>query len=206
MRTYRLFTAILAIIVIACLSGVHGQDSTPASIVSPNETLQYTQHYTMPTVSVPSTHISVPAKTAIVGKRPATLYPNNINVPSLWISGWTEYAVVPQGATVSLIAVSPIGGNGYLGETLNGATYNSNFYFYPNSVLYFYADTIGRHTLSVSINGRSSNQVVIDVVTQYNNYPGYYPEYYRGYYPWDYYYYWNYHPRDYWGLGYYPGY
>ncbi|MGD0954158.1 MAG: hypothetical protein ABR985_17510 [Methanotrichaceae archaeon] len=147
MRIYRLFTTILAIIVIACLSGVQGQISAPSSIVTPS---QYAQYYTMPTVSTPSTHISAPARTAIVGKTPAILYlgtqqqpvpysqyhanSNNAIVPSLWIQGtgsWTQYVTVPQGATVPLIAVSPTGGNGYLGELLNGITYNSNFYFYP---------------------------------------------------------------------------
>jgi hypothetical protein len=65
---------------------------------------------------------------------------------------------------VPLIAVSPTGGSGYLGEIINGITYNSNFYFYPNSILTFYADTIGQHTLSISINGQPSNQVTINVV------------------------------------------
>ena len=146
MRIYRLFTAILALIVIACLTVVQGQTSTPSI-----------------------THISAPAQTVIVGKTPAILYlgtqqqpmpysqylanPNNAIVPSLWIQGtgsWTQYVTVPQGATVPLIVVSPTGGSGYLGEILNGITYNSNFYFYPNSLLTFYADTIGQHTLSPS--------------------------------------------------------
>ena len=180
MRIYRLFTTILAIIVIACLSGVQGQISAPSSIVTPS---QYAQYYTMPTVSAPIPHISVPAQTVIAGMTPATIYlgtqqqpvpyaqylanPSNAVVPSLWIQGvgsWTQYVTVPQGATVPLIAVSPTGGNGYLGEIINGMTYNSNYYFYPNSQLTFYADTIGQHTLSVSINGQSSNQVTINVI------------------------------------------
>ena len=209
MRTYRLFTVLLAIIVIACLSVVQGQINAPSSIVTPNATLQYAQYYTMPTVSVPSTHISAPAQTLIVGKTPATLYlgtqqqsvpysqyqanANNAVVPSLWIQGtgsWTQYVTVPQGATVPLIVISPTGGSGYLGEILNGITYNSNFYFYPNSILTFYADTIGQHTLSVSINGQPSNQVTINVVAYVPpqaylapyNYPAFgysVPEYYN---------------------------
>ena len=74
MRTYRLFTVLLAIIVIACLSVVQGQINAPSSIVTPNATSQYAQYYTMPTVSAPSTHISAPAQTLIVGKTPAILY------------------------------------------------------------------------------------------------------------------------------------
>ena len=206
MRNHRLFMTVLAIIAISCLSGVQAQ---PLGIVTPNAASQYAQYYTMPTLSAPIPHISVPAQTAIVGKTPAILYlgtqqqpvpysqylanANNAIVPSLWIQGtgsWTQYVTVPQGATVPLIAVSPTGGSGYLGEILNGMTYNSNFYFYPNSILTFYADTIGQHTLSVSINGQPSNQVTINVVayvppqkslTPYN-YPAYWysaPTYYN---------------------------
>ena len=182
-RIYRLFTAVLALIVIACLSGVEGQYSMPPSIVTPNAASQYAQYYTMPKVSAPIPHISVPAQTAIAGMTPATIYlgpqqqpvpysqylanVNNAVGPSLWIQGvrsWTQYVTVPQGATVPLIAISPIGGNGYLGEILNGLSYNSNYYFYPNSQLTFYADTIGQHTLSVNINGQPSNQVTINVI------------------------------------------
>ena len=141
------------------------------------------QYYTQPTASAPSTHISVPAQIAIVGKTPAIVYlgnqqqsmpysqyqanANNAVVPSLWIQesgSWTQYVQVPQGATVTLIAVSPIGASGYISEVLSGATYNSSFYFYPNSMLTFYADTIGQHTLYVNINGQSSNQVTISVI------------------------------------------
>ena len=192
MRTYWLFTAILAIIAITCLSGVQGQISTPSSVVTANAASQYAQYYTMPTASAPITHISAPAQTAIVGKTPATLYlgtqqqsmpyaqylasANNAVVPSLWIQGarsWTQYVVVPQGATVTLIAISPTGGSGYLSEVLNGTTYNSNSYFYPNSVLTFYADAVGQHTLSISIKGQSSNQVTINVIAYVppKNYP-----------------------------------
>ena len=167
------------------------------------------QYYTIPTVSAPSTHISAPAQTAIIGKTPTIVYlgtqqqsvpysqyqanANNAVVPFLWIQeagSWTQYVEVPQGATVTLIAVSPNGAGGYLSEILNGAAYNSSFYFYPNSMLTFYADTIGQHTLSVNINGQSSNQVTINVIayvppqcypTPYN----YYGQY--GYYgPYDY--------------------
>jgi hypothetical protein len=101
---------------------------------------------------------------------------------SLWIKGtqdWTQYAVVPQGATVSLFAISPTGGSGSL--TSDGQIYSNNYVFYPNSLLTFYAGTIGRHTLSFAINGQSSNQVVLDVVGGTNTLPsnnsGYYPGY-----------------------------
>jgi hypothetical protein len=172
---------------------------------------QYTQYYIMPTISAPSTHISTPAQTAILGKTPAIVYlgtqqqslpysqyqanANNAAVPSLWIQGvgsWTQYVEVPQGAILSLIAVSPAGGSGYLSEIHNGTTYNSSSYFYRNSLLTFYADVIGQHVLSFTINGQSINQVTINVRAyvppQYCLTPNYYRQSYyypRLHYPYD---------------------
>ena len=56
-------------------------------------------------------------------------------------------------------------------------------------MLNFYADTVGRHTLSFVINGQSSNSVIIDVSGTYVPPPTYYmtpvfyPGYYGSYYP-----------------------
>jgi len=104
----------------------------------------------------------------------------------LWIKGataWTQYAVVPQGATVSLLAISSTGGSGSF--TSDGQIYSNSYVLYPNSQLTFYAGTIGRHTLSFALNGWASNQVVINVVaaTSYTQ-PSYYPGYYWDY-PWN---------------------
>jgi len=87
----------------------------------------------MPTVSAPSTHISAPVQINILGKTLTTLYTwpasgallavqsNGYRAEgnSLWIQGtpnWVQYAEVPQGATVTLMAVSPTDGSGYLSE------------------------------------------------------------------------------------------
>jgi hypothetical protein len=225
-RTYRLFIAILAIIVIACFSGVQGQlQETPSigySTVAPSAAQNpslYSQFYSMTPGPALSNPISAPQRFEIAGM-PSTVYigeqmqsvpysqylssPAYTRVNSLWIKGattWTQYAVVPQGATVSLFAISPTRAIGYL--TSDGQIYSNNYVFYPNSLLTFYAGTIGRHTLSFAINGLSSNQVVIDVVggtyTQPSNNPGYYqennPGYYPGYYP-------GYSPDDYCEAGY----
>ncbi|MGD0953900.1 MAG: hypothetical protein ABR985_16175 [Methanotrichaceae archaeon] len=91
---------------------------------------------------------------------------NNAVAPSLWIQGatnWTQYAVVPQGSTVTLIAISPASGSGYLNEIYDGLISNFDQYFYPNSQLTFYADKTGQHTLYFMLNGQPSNQVTIDV-------------------------------------------
>ncbi len=216
MKIYRLFSALLGIIVIACLFGAQGQfqeqyvtPSSGYSTAAPNaaqNSLQYSQFYTMTTGSAPSNPIGAPQQYEIAGNMPSTVYlgeqmqsvpysqyqyyPAFTGANSLWIKGatdWTQYAVVPQGATVSLFAISPTGGSGSLTFVdSDGQTYSHNYIFYPNSLLTFYADTIGRHTLSFAINGQSSSQVVIDVTgayTQPSNYPEYYPwsTWYYGY-------------------------
>lgn len=187
MKLSRFFPALLVLIVFAGSFGAQGQYATSSS----TSTVQvgatsYTQYYAMPG-SAPSTHISVPVQFDITGRVPANLYFSTLNqavpysqymsnaansgVYSLWIQGatdWSQYAAVPQGATVSLMAVSPAGGSGYLNEMRpDGTTYNSNFYFFPYSMFTFYADTIGRHVLSFVINGQVSNTVIIDVTGTY---------------------------------------
>ena len=218
MKNYRLFSTLLAII-ITCLFGLQASAT--------ENPLQYSQFYTTTTGPVPSNSISAPQQFVIVGNIPSHVYlgeqmqsvlysqyqssPTYTGANSLWIKGataWTQYAVVPQGATVSLIAISSTGGSGYL--TSDGQTDSNNYVFYPSNQLTFYASTIGRHTLSFAINGQASNQVVIDVVggtyTQPSNNPANYPGYYPGYYPWDYsgYYPWDsgYYPWDYCEVGY----
>jgi hypothetical protein len=168
-------------------------------------TSQYSQFYTMPTGPAPSTHISTPQQFEIVGSTPSTIYFSNQMQPvpysqyqsnptytgsnSLWIKGataWTQYAIVPMGAIVSLLAISPSGGSGTLNFVdADGQTYSYNYFFYPNSLFTFYADKPGRHLISFVINGKSSNQVTIDVTGTYtpSNYlpPRYYPYYGYGF-------------------------
>ena len=221
MKNYRLFSTLLAIIVIACLFGVQGQFQeqyiTPSSGYSTvtqsaaQTQLKYSQFYTMIPGLALSNPIGAPQQFDIAGSVPSTVYlgeqmqpvpysqyqfdPAFTGANSLWIKGatdWAQYAVVPQGATVSLLAISPTGSSGSLNFLdSDGQTYSHNYFFYPNSLLTFYADKIGRHMLSFAVNGQSSNQVVIDVIgtyTQSSNYPVNYPEYYPGYYyPWYYY-------------------
>jgi hypothetical protein len=179
---------------------------------------QYTQYYTMPTGSAPTVHISASVPFDIKAKTPSNVFFSSQNqaVPyaqymsspnaganSLWIQGatnWTQYVTVPQGATVTLIAISPAGGRGYLNEIIDGLMYNFDQIFYPSSQITFYANSIGLHTLYFMLNGQPSNKVTIYVTgtsnyetpwyyAYQNYYPGYYPYYYPGYY-----------------YGYYPGY
>lgn len=169
---------------------------------------QYSQFFTTPTGAVPTTHISAPAQFDIAGRIPITVLlgtqgqvvsynvfqsnPANAGNSYLWIQGtteWTQYAVVPQGAIVQLIAIPPTPGNGilYLIDT-DGQVYPDNYYFFPYSQMTFYADKPGRHVLYFVVNGKVSNNVIIDVTGTYTppsnymppRYP-YYPYYYPGY-------------------------
>ncbi len=87
---------------------------------------------------------------------------------ALWIQGtssWTQYAQVPQGSYLSLIAFANMGGNGYLYEIYpDGRLERSYYYFYsPTTRINFYADTIGQHILLFSLNNQVSNAVIVDV-------------------------------------------
>jgi hypothetical protein len=199
------------------------QTTAPITTATPTSASQYAQYYTMG--PAPTTHITAPQPFNIEGNTPSAVYSGSqmqaVPYPQyyatytggnlLWIQGsasWTQYAKVPQGSILSLLAISPTGGEGSLFETYpDGKVSRSDFYFYPTSLMGFYADTPGRHVLSFVLAGQPSNQVAIEVVGTYKP-PSYYtpPSYYAGYYPWywDYYpYYWDYYPY-YWG--YYPAY
>jgi hypothetical protein len=145
----------------------------------------YSQYYSINKGSSIKKHIEAPKKHEIKDKTPATVYfsyqmqavpytqyetySTYTGGNSLWIQGatsWTQYAQVPQGSSLSLLATSSSGGNGYLYEiNPNGILSKNSFYFFPgNSQIGFYADAIGQQILLFIINGQVSNSVVIDVV------------------------------------------
>ena len=148
----------------------------------------YSQYFSMHTGSAPLKHIEAPKKSDIKGKTPNTVYfsyqmqampytqyqtyATYTGGNSLWIQGstsWSQYARVPQGSSLSLMATSSTGGNGNLYEiNPDGKLYKNAFYFYPGyNQIDFYADSIGQHILLFVINGQVSNSVVIDVVSYY---------------------------------------
>jgi hypothetical protein len=94
---------------------------------------------------------------------------------SLWIQGstsWTQYAQVPQGSSLSLLATSSTGGNGYLYEIApDGKLTKNSFYFYPgNNHIGFFADKTGQHILLFVIGNQVSNAIVIDVTRYHQPY------------------------------------
>jgi plastocyanin len=156
--------------------------ATPSAIQY--DVSQYTQYYEMTGEAAPTTPITTPEEYDIKGKEPSMLYfygPQN-PIPysqyqtyatytggnSLWIQGatsWTQYAKVPQGARLSLIALTSTPGNGYLYEIYpSGKLVKNNYYFYPYNRINYYADEVGQHVLLFVLNNYPSNAMLIDVV------------------------------------------
>jgi len=159
----------------------------------------YSQYYWSYKGSTPKKHIESPKKHLIVDSTPSTVYfsyqmqavpytqyQSNAAYTggnSLWILGsssWSQYAKVPQGSGLSLLATSSTGGNGYLYEiNPNGKLSKESFYFFSgSSQIDFYADTIGQHVLLFIIGGQVSNAIVIEVTASYPpSYPKTSPSY-----------------------------
>jgi plastocyanin len=147
-------------------------------------TLQKFSQYYSPAAQAPEDQITAPAEIELKEVQPAMLYFGSAQkaVPykqyqsyalstggnSLWISGsssWTQYAVVPLGSYLKMVATSPAGGYGTLYEIYPGGTLDVNgYYFYPYNKIGFYADEVGPHQLFFNIGGQPSNVIVIDVV------------------------------------------
>jgi hypothetical protein len=186
---------------------------------SAGDPLRYSQFYRTTSGPAPSNAIGTPQRFEIAGSLPSILYlgekmqpvpysqywvdPVHAGTSSLWIKGatdWTQYAVVPQGSTLSLIAISPKGGSGILiFEDPSGQTHSQDCSFYPDSLLTFYADKVGQYILSFAVNGQLSNIVKIDVTSSAPKQPTTnlpWENYYPAYYPWDYYP-WFYYPPGY---------
>ena len=179
---------IIVISLIGCVSALDGNGigMQPGEGTGYGTVSQYSQYYTMSTGPATGTHIIAPQQYQISGNVPASVYFNSQQqaVPytqyqtyaaytggnSLWIQGatsWTQYAQVPQGSSLTLLATTSMGGNGYLYEIdPNGILSKNSFNFFQgNSQLGFWADTIGQHILIFVINGQVSNAIVIDVVS-----------------------------------------
>ena len=155
---------------------------------------KYSQFFSLSKGNDHKTHIEAPTKYDI-NRFPTTVYfsnqmqavpysqyqtyPANTGGNSLWIQGstsWSQYATVPQGAGLSLLATTSSGGNGYLYEITPDGQLTKNYYnFFPGSnQMNFYADTVGQHILLFAIGDQVSSTVVIDVSA--NQAPSYYQQ------------------------------
>ena len=114
----------------------------------------YSQYYSMRTESAPRKHIEIPKKGVIKDKTPATVYfsyqmqampytqyqtyATYTDGNSLWIQGtssWTQYAKVPQGSSLSLIATSSSGSNGNLYEIHPDRKLYENTYYFCQDII-----------------------------------------------------------------------
>ncbi len=167
-----------------------GQDSTLAS--SQISLQKFSQYYSS-TAQAPKEQLTSPTKINLKDVEPAMLYfgstqkavpytqyktySQSTGANSLWISGsssWTQYAMVPLGSMLNMIATSPVGGYGYLYEIYPDGNLDMNsYYFNPYNQMGFYADEVGQHQLFFNIGGQPSNVIVIDVVSYQPTYPDY---------------------------------
>jgi len=184
--------------------GTHPSSISPSQYIYPNVsqsygfqkffTIDYSQYYRMPIGAAPITHIATPQRYAISGNVPTSLYfiGQTQAVPysqyqtyatytggnSLWIEGttsWTQYATVPQGSSLTLLAITPVGTSGYLYEIRpDGQLIKNYYYFYQgSSQISFYADTIGQHILLFAIGNQLSNAIDIEVIANNPSTGGY---------------------------------
>jgi hypothetical protein len=88
----------------------------------------------------------------------------------LWIKGttnWSQYAVVPQGSRLELVAYVPQGGDAGFYQTIQTSSIFHDYGVYQLNPGYsnmsFDADQAGRHMLYFVINNQPSNVVIVDV-------------------------------------------
>jgi hypothetical protein len=186
MKKYCLLLVLSILVLLASSFLVQGQYASHTdALKAASNNSQYSQYYIFPAPQNPKTHVTAPKQFDIENNTPNTVYFSYLMQPVpysqyepvmhegnfLWIQGdknWTQYVVVPQGAVVPILAISPAGGVGDIDIIdSTGIPLKYNYFFYPDSRLLFYADSLGQHTMTFVINGKMSNQVIIDVTGSY---------------------------------------
>ena len=130
--------------------------------------------------------ISNPAKFDITDRAPSVVYyGGGAGLPysqyaslssksnDLWIQGtnnWTQYAVVPVGTWLQLVAHLPVSGTAGFYETVQTDAVSSKYMTYQFNTGYnsmsYYAESAGRHMLYFVVNSQPSNVVIVDVFAQ----------------------------------------
>lgn len=161
--------------------GGYGQDESNGYSYD-DTTIEYTQYYHF-RAAVQDGQVSRVEEYVVSGGRPSYLYmgAGHKKIPYsdfsyyypygqgnyLWIKGedsWTDYAEVPKGSSVDLMAISPFGGNAYLYDVdSSGKATVSIITISPYSRIRYDANTVGKHNLYFVINNWPSNSVVVDV-------------------------------------------
>ena len=175
------------------VSAVRRQAQTTASLYPGQTDLQkFSSYYSMESSEFDA-QLTYPAKIEFDMVAPETIYfgsaqkalpysqyqsyATSTGANSLWISGsssWTQYAVVPIGSYLNIIATTASGGYGYLYEIYpDGKLDKSAYSFYPYTQLGLYAGKPGEHQLFFNIDGQPSNVIVIYVVPYQQIHPSY---------------------------------
>ncbi len=147
----------------------------------------YREYYTTAGTTVTGGIISNPTKFDITQKTPSSVYYGaGVGLPysqyasllssktnDLWIQGttnWTQYAVVPVGTWLQLVANAPVGGKaGFyeVGQTSTTISKYMTYQFNPGyNTMNYQAAQVGRHMLYFVVNNQPSNVVVVDVFAQ----------------------------------------
>jgi hypothetical protein len=152
--------------------------------------IPYREYYkttVAPTMFVMSDAVSSPVKYDISGQMPAGVYYRNgqwlpyatyaasqlTRSNDLWISGqtnWTQYAAIPVGSSLQLLANVPSGGVGSFFKLIQTNAVSTDYrtaQFNPGySSMSFIAGQTGRHMLYFVVNNQPSNLVIVDVFSQ----------------------------------------
>jgi hypothetical protein len=149
----------------------------------------YREYYTTPVTSQVGGGVSSPVQLAATSKTPyAVYYGNGKGLPysqyassvsagtnDLWISGatnWTQYAAIPLGASLKLVANVSTSGMGGFYEVVQAETVETVYKTYTfntgQNAMDFKAERTGRHMLYFVVNSLPSNVVIVDVLSQSN--------------------------------------
>ncbi|MFZ3050213.1 hypothetical protein [Methanothrix sp.] len=143
----------------------------------------YSEYFAAATKAAESGVIGAPAQYDISGKEPIAVYYGDgqgLEYPQyasamasrsdLWIKGttnWSQYAVVPLGSRLELVAYVPQGGDAGFYQTIQTGSIFHDYGTYQldpgYSNMSFDADQAGRHMLYFVINNQPSNVVIVDV-------------------------------------------
>ncbi|MCK9567040.1 MAG: hypothetical protein M0Q43_13455 [Methanothrix sp.] len=155
----------------------------PGSTFAPYK--EYYMTAVTPSMLVMSETVSSPVPYDITGRTPAGVYYRNgqwlsyatyatsriTQSNDLWISGqtnWTQYAAIPLGSSLQLVANVPLGGMGSFFKLVQTNTVSTDYkaaqFNTGYSSMDFIAGQTGRHMLYFVVNNQQSNVVIVDVL------------------------------------------
>jgi len=143
----------------------------------------YSEYYKAATKAAEGGVIGNPAPLDISGNEPIAVYYGDgqglaysqyasamATRSDLWIKGtanWSQYAAVPLGSSLELVAYSPQGGNAGFYQSIQTTSIFHDYGTYQlnpgYSTMSFDADQAGKHMLYFVINNQPSNLVIVDV-------------------------------------------